>query len=260
MPAGVARCIATIDAVRDIQVGDTKAVGNAIFTQAACNLGAPTEKTERTSFSQQAAARTPAAFIGEDVHNASDSVRAIERRTRAPQHFEPVDVCDDQIAKQSRPVALRRSYIAQPLTVNEDGRVLVSEAARLERSERPGAAELLIAQSCGRSQCFGNGELVTCLNLLPADCANRFGNLLSSLGAACGCDDDLLGNASQLERDVQNQGATRFQLKKLSGRSGETFGFSFDDIFAWSKSRETDTSPGNRTWHSVVRRSHEHRA
>jgi len=71
-----------------------------------------------------------------------------------------------------------------------------------------------------------------------ADRTNRFGDLLSSLGAACRRDDDFLGNAIQLERDVENQSASQFQLNRLSGRSGESFGLSFDDVFTLCDSRK----------------------
>src|SRR5262245_36718958 len=110
---------------------NTDAVCNAVIPQPACNLGAPAEKPERSALGQQAATCSAAAFIGQDVYNASDSVRAIQRRTRPTQHFQPVDIGNDEVADQARCIALWRSHITQALPIDQNSGVLISEATGL---------------------------------------------------------------------------------------------------------------------------------
>ena len=156
----------------------------------ACDLRAPAHEAERAAFGEELSAEGAAAFFGDDVDDAAHGVRAVERGAGAAEDFDSARVCDGEVGEEAGGVALRRGRVAEALAVNEDGRILTAQAARLDGGERAGAAELLHAQAGHGAQSVRDRRLVAVFHLAPAYDREGLRYFVNGLRRVSGCDDD----------------------------------------------------------------------
>ena len=174
-----------------------------------------------------------AALVRDDVDDAAHGVRAVERRAGAAQDFDAARVRHGEVGEEARRVALRRRRVAEAQSVNEQGRVLAPQAARLDRGERAGAAELLHAQARHGSQRTGDCRLVSVFEFAATDDRDGLRDLVNGLRRVRRGDDDLGRDARDFEPHVERcLPAAARDCDLARGAAGEPFGLGLDEVRA----------------------------
>ena len=118
------------------------------------------------------------------------------------------------------------------MAVNEDGGVLAAQAARLDRGERAGAAELLHAQARHGAQGVSDGRLVALFHLASGDDRDGLRHFVNRLRRVGGCDDDFGRDSGDFELNVERGGSIARECDFASGAAREAARFSFDEVRA----------------------------
>ncbi len=130
----------------------------------------------------------------EDLHDAADGVRAVERREGPARDLDAVDV----LRRQPRPVVAGEVRRVHPHAVDEHERLRRVGAAREERSQRARRAVLRQVEAGHRAQHVRDDGGLVLLELLARDDGDRRADVFLVFRRRGRRDDDLLGGRRNL--------------------------------------------------------------
>ena len=189
-------------------------------------------------------ARAAAAFIGDDVNDASDGVGAVQRGPGAAQDFDAIDVGHEHVFDQAGGVGLRGCGVAEAHPVDQHCGILIAQAADADGGESTGSAELLNAQAGGGAQGFRKKEFVAAFDVVVVDHGEGFGDFIGGLRSAGRGDDHLLLGRGELQRKIERQVGVVRDLNLLRDKVTEAVGFGLKDVIAGCEGVETISATG----------------
>src|SRR6185436_20215079 len=86
-----------VNATTHIEERKAAAINHAIIIQATGKLGSRSKQAEAAALAEHAAVNRTTTFIRHYIHDATDRVRSVQRRSGAAQHFNTTDIGNDQV-------------------------------------------------------------------------------------------------------------------------------------------------------------------
>ncbi len=203
LQARVVGVVVPVEAARPVEAGHGEAAGQPIAPEAACRMGAASQEAEGASLEEQAEGGGAAGVGGQEVNDAPDRMRAVQRRSRPAEDLDAVEAGNGEVAEQTRGVALRPARVAEARAVDEDGGVPRAQAAGHHAGGRAWGAELLDAQAGDGAEDIGQHEIAARLHLATPDHGEGLRDLARGLRAVRRGDHDLLAEAAQHQVDVE---------------------------------------------------------
>ncbi len=242
LPAGAAGPIVAVDAVAHQPVQGTRRVRHAAAGERAAGRATGAAVPERAELELAFAAPRPA-LAGHDVDGAADGVGAVERRRRAAQHLDAIEVDDAEVRPEARDVALRRGGVAEAQAVDEHGRAIRPQPADAHPTELAGAAGVAHLDAGREPDDVGDRRRVAGGDLVGVDHADGLRRLQRRLRQARRGDDDRLAHAGGAELDVVGGGGAARQAhqRDLGAEAGLV---DLDDVVAGRERRDGEGAGG----------------